>query len=117
MDAIVERLRQVGFSLYEARLYAALLRYGPQNGNELSRNSGVPSSKVYATVEKLVAEGSVQRIASASWRGCGRTSPRLRCEVFASSGCSTRRRPTSRPGRGCGIPTKRSWATGSAAGC
>jgi HTH-type transcriptional regulator, sugar sensing transcriptional regulator len=65
MDAIVERLRQVGFSLYEARLYAALLRHGPQNGNELSRNSGVPSSKVYATVEKLVGEGSVQRIASA----------------------------------------------------
>ena len=65
MDAIVERLRQVGFSLYEARLYAALLRYGLQNANELSRNSGVPYSKVYATVEKLVAEGSVQRIASA----------------------------------------------------
>jgi HTH-type transcriptional regulator, sugar sensing transcriptional regulator len=64
MDAIVERLRQVGFSLYEARLYSALLRHGPQNGNELSRNAGVPSSKVYATVEKLVAEGSVQRIAS-----------------------------------------------------
>jgi sugar-specific transcriptional regulator TrmB len=64
MDAIVEQLRQVGFSLYEARLYAALLRHGPQNGNELSRSSGVPSSKVYATVEKLVAEGSVQRIAS-----------------------------------------------------
>jgi sugar-specific transcriptional regulator TrmB len=64
MDAIVERLRQVGFSLYEARLYATLLRHGSQNGNELSRNSGVPSSKVYAVVEKLVAEGSVQRIAS-----------------------------------------------------
>jgi sugar-specific transcriptional regulator TrmB len=64
MDAIVERLRQVGFSLYEARLYAALLRHGSQNGNELARNSGVPSSKVYATVEKLVAEGSVQRIKS-----------------------------------------------------
>jgi len=63
MDAIVERLRQVGFSLYEARLYAALLRHGPQNGNELSRSSGVPSSKVYAAVEKLVGEGSVQRIA------------------------------------------------------
>src|SRR5262249_492419 len=65
MDAIVERLRLVGFSLYEARLYATLLRHGPQNGNELSRNSGVPSSKVYATLEKLVAEGSGQRIESA----------------------------------------------------
>lgn len=64
MDAIVIRLREVGFTLYEARLYATLLRHGPQNGNELSRNSGVPSSKVYGTVEKLMAEGTVQSIKS-----------------------------------------------------
>jgi HTH-type transcriptional regulator, sugar sensing transcriptional regulator len=64
MDTIIERLRTVGFSLYEARLYAALVQHGPQNGNELSRSSGVPSSKVYAAVEKLVAEGSVQSIKS-----------------------------------------------------
>jgi HTH-type transcriptional regulator, sugar sensing transcriptional regulator len=64
MEAIVARLREVGFTLYEARLYATLLRHGPQNGNELSRNSGVPSSKVYGTVEKLMAEGTVQSIKS-----------------------------------------------------
>ena len=66
MNAIVNRLREVGFSLYEARLYATLLRHGPQNGNELSRNSGVPSSKVYGTVEKLMAEGTVQSIKSSA---------------------------------------------------
>lgn len=62
MDAVVERLREVGFTLYEARLYAALLQHGPQNGNELSRRSGVPSSKVYGTVEKMTSEGTVQTI-------------------------------------------------------
>jgi sugar-specific transcriptional regulator TrmB len=64
MDEIVEHLRGVGFTLYEARLYATLLRYGPQNGNELSRKSGVPSSKVYATAEKMMAEGTVKTITS-----------------------------------------------------
>ncbi len=66
MDAIVERLRDVGFTLYEARLYAALLQHGPQNGNELSRRSGVPSSKVYGTVEKMTLEGTVQTIRTPS---------------------------------------------------
>lgn len=66
MDSVVENLRNVGFTLYEARLYYALLRHGPQNGNELSRNSGVPSSKVYGIVEKLEDEGIVQSIKSPS---------------------------------------------------
>jgi sugar-specific transcriptional regulator TrmB len=66
VDAIVNRLREVGFALYEARLYAALLQHGPQNGNELSRSSGVPSSKVYGTAEKLIAEGTVQSIKSSA---------------------------------------------------
>lgn len=52
--------------MYEARLYSTLLRYGPQNGNELSRRSGVPSSKVYGTVEKLMAEGIAQSIKTAA---------------------------------------------------
>ncbi len=66
LDAIVEQFREVGFTLYEARLYATLLRFGPQNGNELSRNSGVPSSKVYGMVERLLAKGTVQSINSAT---------------------------------------------------
>jgi HTH-type transcriptional regulator, sugar sensing transcriptional regulator len=66
MDKVVKSLREVGFSQYEARLYEALLRHGPQNGNELSRSSGVPSSKVYGIVEKLEDEGVVQTIRSDS---------------------------------------------------
>ena len=47
-DRVIESLQELGFSLYEARLYLGLLRHGRQNGNELSRAFGVPSSKVYA---------------------------------------------------------------------
>jgi HTH-type transcriptional regulator, sugar sensing transcriptional regulator len=58
-NRIVESLQELGLSLYEARLYLGLLRGGPQNGNELSRSSGVPSSKVYAMLERLATEGVV----------------------------------------------------------
>lgn len=60
-EQIVESLHHLGFSVYEARLYLGLLTGGPQNGNELSRTSGVPSSKVYAMLERLAAEGLVAR--------------------------------------------------------
>src|SRR3954453_18014222 len=65
-NAVLDALRQLGLSLYEARLYLGLLRHGPQNGNELSRASGVPSSKVYSTLEKLMAQGIVHSIRRAS---------------------------------------------------
>lgn len=60
-DGIVENLQELGLSLYEARLYLGLLTGGPQNGNELSRTSGVPSSKVYAMLERLEGDGVVTR--------------------------------------------------------
>src|ERR1700680_4854460 len=58
-DRVIESLQELGFSLYEARLYLGLLRRGRQNGNELSRTSGVPSSKVYAMLERLSDAGIV----------------------------------------------------------
>lgn len=58
-EAIVSRLRETGFSLYEARLYLALLRTGAQNGNEVASQAGVPSSKVYSALEKMAGEGIV----------------------------------------------------------
>ena len=59
-DAIISRLREVGFSLYEARVYVALLSEGSQNGNEVAKRAAVPSSKVYAALDKLAAAGFVQ---------------------------------------------------------
>src|SRR5580765_6499796 len=61
VDRIGESLQELGLSLYETRLYLGLLTGGRQNGNELSRTSGVPSSKVYAMLERLAGEGIVAR--------------------------------------------------------
>src|SRR6266702_2877832 len=61
-EAVMNRLQVLGFSLYEARVYVALLRHGPQNGNEVSKSAGLPSSKVYSTLERLVSKGIVQSV-------------------------------------------------------
>lgn len=65
-EGAVDRLQALGMSLYEARLTIALLRHGPQNGNELSRSAGVPSSKVYSTLERLATKGFVHIVKTAT---------------------------------------------------
>jgi len=65
-DAIVDRLRVLGMSLYEAQVYLGLVRHGPQNGNEVAKSAGIPSSKVYSTLEKLAREGIVHTIMTGS---------------------------------------------------
>lgn len=53
MAALLDRLREIGLGDYEARLYLALVKRHPANGYELSRSSGVPSSKVYEVLARL----------------------------------------------------------------
>lgn len=65
-DGFVDRLRTLGMSLYEARVYLGLLRHGPQNGNEVAKSAGIPSSKVYSTLEKLANEGIVHTVTTGS---------------------------------------------------
>lgn len=50
-------LEKLGFSAYEARAYLALLRESPVTGYQLSKLSGVPRSRVYETLERLVTKG------------------------------------------------------------
>ncbi len=58
-DDVVEQLRRIGMSGYEAKVYVAMLAAGaPLNGYELAKQSSVPRSTVYETVAKLVARGS-----------------------------------------------------------
>jgi HTH-type transcriptional regulator, sugar sensing transcriptional regulator len=65
-DGVVDRLRVLGMSLYEARIYVGLLRHGPQNGNEVSKSAGIPSSKVYSTLERLASKGIVHSVRTGS---------------------------------------------------
>lgn len=53
----VNALEQVGFSIYEARVYLGLLKQSPITGYQLSKLSGVPRSRIYETLERLVAKG------------------------------------------------------------
>jgi sugar-specific transcriptional regulator TrmB len=61
-EAVINRLQVLGFSLYEAKAYVGLLRHGPQNGNEVAKSAGLPSSKIYATLERLAAKGLVHTV-------------------------------------------------------
>jgi HTH-type transcriptional regulator, sugar sensing transcriptional regulator len=65
-DGVIDRLRVLGMSLYEAKIYVGLLRHGPQNGNEVSKSAGIPSSKVYSTLERLAAKGIVHSVRTSS---------------------------------------------------
>lgn len=54
---VVQQLEKIGFSSYEARAYVALLEAQPANGYDLARASGIPASKIYETLQRLVAKG------------------------------------------------------------
>jgi sugar-specific transcriptional regulator TrmB len=56
---IVQAIENLGLSTYEAKAYFALLSESPLTGYKLSKNSGVPRSRIYETIEKLSAKGLV----------------------------------------------------------
>lgn len=56
---VIRELERIGFSLYEARAYVALLESQPANGYDLARTSGIPASKIYETLQRLVTKGAI----------------------------------------------------------
>ena len=64
MRQIIERMQALGFSQYEAKVYLALLQQPNVTGYELAKNSGVPASKIYAILNKLISKEVVQAIDS-----------------------------------------------------
>jgi sugar-specific transcriptional regulator TrmB len=59
MAEIIEQMEALGFSLYEAKTYCALLQKSPLNGHEASRLAGIPPSKIYETLQRLHQKGAV----------------------------------------------------------
>lgn len=59
MERMIDILRKFDYSENEAKVYITLLQNGAQNGYEVSKNSGVPRSRVYNILEKLVNKGIV----------------------------------------------------------
>lgn len=55
-----ELLQQLGLSRNEARAYLALLGCQPATAYEIARQSAIPTSKIYETVNRLVSRGVFQ---------------------------------------------------------
>lgn len=62
MDSMCAKLEGLGFSPYEAKAYCALLAKCPATGYEVARQAGIPSSKIYETLERLVGKGAATTV-------------------------------------------------------
>ncbi len=62
MSTAISGLTRLGLSEYEAKAYTALLRENPLTAYEISKNSGIPSSKIYEVVKRLESRHMVQSI-------------------------------------------------------
>lgn len=56
---ILDILKKLDFTEYEAKAYLALLSESPSTGYAVAKNSGVPRSKIYEVLESLTARGDV----------------------------------------------------------
>ncbi len=52
-NAIIEDMKKLGFSEYEVKAYMSLLEQYPLNGYGLSKQSGVPRSRIYEVLGNL----------------------------------------------------------------
>jgi sugar-specific transcriptional regulator TrmB len=58
-ENILEILRNLNFTEYEAKAYLALLEDSPLTGYAAAKNSGVPRSKIYEVLDSLVMRGDI----------------------------------------------------------
>ena len=56
---IIKRLTEIGFSEYEAKAYTALVSANPATAYEIARASGIPTSKIYEVISRLLEKGVV----------------------------------------------------------
>ena len=53
MADLIEKLKEIGFNTYEAKVYVALLKKYPATGYEVSKIANVPQSRTYDTLKAL----------------------------------------------------------------
>jgi len=54
MKDLLKALQDVNFTLYESKAYLALLQTPDITGYEIAKNSGIPASKIYQVLNKLL---------------------------------------------------------------
>ncbi|MBI4844835.1 MAG: TrmB family transcriptional regulator [Nitrospirae bacterium] len=68
MKAAINSLIKLGVTENEAKAYVALIKENPASAYEISKISGIPSSKIYEVISKLESRGMVQSIHGESKR-------------------------------------------------
>ena len=53
MADLVEKLKEIGFNTYEAKVYVALLKKYPATGYEVAKLANIPQSRTYDTLKVL----------------------------------------------------------------
>ena len=53
MADLIEKLKEIGFNTYEAKVYVALLKKYPATGYEISKLANIPQSRTYDTLKVL----------------------------------------------------------------
>jgi len=64
LDQIAMQVKELGFTVYEAKTYVSLLQNSPVTRYELSKNSGVPRSAIYGVIKQLENVGAVNALYS-----------------------------------------------------
>jgi len=62
MQKIISLMQSIGFTQYESQVYLALLKQSNVTGYELAKLSGVPASKIYPILNRLIDKKVVQTI-------------------------------------------------------
>jgi sugar-specific transcriptional regulator TrmB len=60
MESVVEKLRKIGLTEYEAKAYLSLLNDHLNSAAKLSEKSGVPRTKIYSVLEALEQKGWIR---------------------------------------------------------
>lgn len=53
MANLIEKLKEIGFNTYEAKVYVALLKNYPATGYEVAKLANIPQSRTYDTLKAL----------------------------------------------------------------
>ena len=61
-EALLNDFKQLGFTIYEAKVYMQLLTESPATAYEIAKASGVPRPNTYNALESLTKRGAVQPI-------------------------------------------------------
>lgn len=57
MADLIEKLKEIGFNSYEAKVYVALLKKYPATGYEVAKLANIPQSRTYDTLKILEEKG------------------------------------------------------------